>query len=309
MSDFTPARNFLRAFLNKWGDKAWVLLVLTMLMWGSNSPIIRVASTEISPMTIVCLRWALVGFAVITFRPPSFGEDWQRAKTRPAFIFFMALLMTMSNAAIFIGGRYTTGINLSILQGAGPVAVMVGAWLWFGTRIGPVRLLGLIVSTTGVLLLATQGNLLQLGGIHLNRGDLLMLASVLFYTVYILALRYRPPMPNYSFFCFIALGSFLISLPLLAVEFSLGLTFWPSWKGWLALIYVAVFTSMLGQIFFMRAVELVGPGRAAQFQNLAPVIGSVMSVLTLGEEFALFHIFALIFVTGGILIAERFGGR
>ncbi len=309
MNDPAPAKNALYAFLNRCGDKAWVLLVLTMVMWGSNSPVIRVASTEISPMTIVCLRWALVGFAVMAFRPASFGQDWQRAKSRPGFIFCMVLLMTASNAAIFIGGRYTTGINLSILQGAGPVAVMVGAWLWFGTRIGPVRMLGLIVSTIGVLLLATQGNLLQLGNVNLNRGDLLMLASVFFYTIYILALRYRPPMPNYSFFCFIALGSFMISLPMLAVEFSLGLTFWPSWKGWLALIYVAFFTSMLGQIFFMRAVELVGPGRAAQFQNLAPLVGSVMSVLTLGEEFALFHTFALIFVTGGILIAERFGAR
>ena len=299
----------LQGFIQRMGDKAWVLLVLTMFMWGANSPVIRVAATEISPMTIVCLRWALVIVAVMVFRPPSFAQDWQEAKRRPFFLASMALLMTVSNAAIFTGGKYTTGINLSILQGAGPVLVMLGAWVWFGTKIGPVRLLGLIVSTLGVLLLAAQGNLLKLVSIQLNRGDLLMLASVGFYAIYVLSLRYRPPMPNYSFFCFIALFSFLISLPMLALEASLGATFWPTGKGLLALLYVAVFTSMLGQIFFMRAVELVGPGRAAQFQNLAPLIGSVMSVLTLGEEFALHHVFALVFVTGGILIAERYGAR
>ena len=299
----------IRTWLKRMGDKAWLLLVLTMFMWGANAPIVKLAADEISPMTIVCLRWALVGFAVMAFRPASFRQDWQQARRRPFFMIFMSLLMTISNLAIFTGAKYTTGINLSILQGGGPVLVMIGAWLWFGTRIGPVRLIGLVVSTIGVFLLATQGDLLALGGIKLNFGDLLMLLSVCLYTIYILSLRYRPPMPNYSFYCFIALVSFLLSLPMLGIEAALGGTFWPTWKGLLALVYVAFFTSMLGQIFFMRAVELVGPGRAAQFQNLAPVIGSVMSVIILGEQFETHHLLALVLVTGGILIAERYGAR
>jgi drug/metabolite transporter (DMT)-like permease len=297
------------AIFSRMWDKAWLLLVLTMLIWGANAPVVKLAAGEISPMTIVMMRWALVGVAVMVFRPPSFRQDWQQAKKRPWFMLAMAMLMTVSNAMIFIGAQYTTGINLSILQGAGPVLVMFGAWAWFGTRIGPVRLLGLIVSTIGVLLLATQGNLLMLGTVQLNIGDVMMLMSVLCYTVYILALRYRPEMPNYSYYCFIAVFSLLISIPMLGAEMALGRTFMPSWQGLLALLYVAFLTSMIGQIFFMRAVELVGPGRASQFQNLAPLIGSVTSAVVLGEQFALHHILALILVTGGILIAERYGAR
>lgn len=298
-----------RGLFARAGDKAWLLLVLTMFMWGANAPVVRIAAGEISPMSIVTLRWALVGIAILVFRPPTFAEDWRQAKRRPFFLAGMALLMTVSNASIFTAAKFTTGINLSILQGAGPVLVIIGAWLWFGTRITPMRMLGLSVSTAGVILLATQGNPLQIMGIRLNTGDLLMLLSVGLYSIYVLALRYRPPMPNYSFFCFIALFSFFISLPMLAIEAANGGTFMPTLKGLLALVYVAVFTSMLGQIFFMRAVEIVGPGRASQFQNLAPLIGSVMSVLVLGETFALYHLLALVFVIGGIWIAERYGSR
>lgn len=298
-----------KSFYTRMGDKAWLLLVMTMLMWGANAPVVKLAASEISPMTIVSLRWALVGVAVLFFRPPSFAADWRVARQRPRFMLAMGMLMTFSNLTIFAGAKYTTGINLSILQGAGPVAIMFGAWLWFGTKIGGVRLFGLIISTLGVLLLATQGNLLAIGAITLNIGDLMMLASVAFYTIYILSLRYRPPMPGYSYYCFVAVFAFLVSIPMLGVEIWLGGWFMPSWKGLLALLYVAFFTSMLGQIFFMRAVELVGPGRASQFQNLAPLIGSVMSALMLGEAFALHHILALVFVTGGILIAERYGAR
>lgn len=297
------------SFYRRMGDKAWLLLVLTMLMWGANAPVVKIAASEISPMTIVSLRWALVGVAVLFFRPPTFADDFRQMKKRPWFMLAMGALMTFSNLTIFVGAKYTTGINLSILQGAGPVAIMFGAWLWFGTRIGGVRLFGLVISTIGVFLLATEGNLLAIGAITLNIGDLLMLGSVGLYTIYILSLRYRPAMPSYSYYCFIAVFAFAVSIPMVGVEIWLGAWFAPSWKGLLALVYVAFFTSMLGQIFFMRAVELVGPGRAAQFQNLAPLIGSVMSALVLGEAFALHHILALVFVTGGILIAERYGAR
>lgn len=298
-----------RRWLAGKSDNAWLLLVLTMFMWGANAPIVKLGADEISPMTMVMLRWALVGLAVLVFRPASFSEDLRQAMRQPLYFFGMAMLMTFSNAAIFIGAAYTTGINLSILQGASPVLVMFGAWVWFRTPIGPVRIGGLVVSSLGVLMLATQGDLMALGAIRLNPGDLLMLVSVVLYTLYILSLRYRPAMPNYSFYCCIALFSLLISMPMLGVEIALGRSFLPSWKGLLVLLYVAAFTSMLGQIFFMRAVELVGPGRASQFQNLAPVIGSVTSVIVLSEPFALHHGLALALVTGGILIAERYGAR
>ena len=290
-------------------DHAWFLLVATMFMWGANAPVLKLGTGEISPMTVVVLRWALVGFAVLAFRPPTFASDLRAALRRPLYVGGMAALMTISNAAIFIGAQHTTGINLSILQGVSPVLVMFGAWLWFRTPIGPVRMAGLIISTLGVLMLATQGNVFALGDIKLNVGDSLMLLSVVMYTIYVLALRYRPAMPNYSFYCCIALFSLLVSTPMLGVEMALGMTYLPSWKGLLVLLYVAAFTSMLGQIFFMRAIELVGPGRAALFQNLAPVIGSVLSVMILSEPFAWYHGLALLLVTGGILIAERYGSR
>ncbi|MEC7573062.1 MAG: EamA family transporter, partial [Pseudomonadota bacterium] len=63
--------------------------------------------------------------------------------------------------------------------------------------------------------------------------------------------------------------------------------------------------SFLSQIFFMRGVELVGPGRAGVFVNLVPVFASGLSVLILGEHFAVYHGLALGLVLGGIALSER----
>jgi drug/metabolite transporter (DMT)-like permease len=89
----------------------------------------------------------------------------------------------------------------------------------------------------------------------------------------------------------------------------LGGAIFPTWKGFGVLLYVAVFTSILGQLFWIRAVELIGPGRAGVFQNLVPVIGALMAVVLLREDFHGYHAVSLALVLGGLMISERLGKR
>jgi drug/metabolite transporter (DMT)-like permease len=99
------------------------------------------------------------------------------------------------------------------------------------------------------------------------------------------------------------------SLPLVAYEMAAGTVQWPTPKGWLIMLFIGLFPSFLAQLFFMRGVELIGPGRAGLFVNLVPVFGALMAVLILGEPFHLYHAAALVFVLGGIFIAERVGAH
>ena len=73
------------------------------------------------------------------------------------------------------------------------------------------------------------------------------------------------------------------------------------------LLFIALFPSLLAQLGFMRGVQLIGPGRAGLFANLAPVFGALLAILILGEPFKLFHLGALLLVVGGILVAETAG--
>jgi len=62
---------------------------------------------------------------------------------------------------------------------------------------------------------------------------------------------------------------------------------------------------MISQLAWLRGVELIGSNRAGVFMNLIPIFGSAMAVLLLGELFAWFHALGLVFVIGGITLAER----
>jgi drug/metabolite transporter (DMT)-like permease len=129
------------------------------------------------------------------------------------------------------------------------------------------------------------------------------------YEIYTVLLPDRPAVGAMSFFAGLSVAAFLTSLPLLAVEIATGHYTPPTLAGWTAVVYCAIFPSVLSQIFFIRGVQLVGPGRAGVFVNLIPVFASILAVVVLGETFHLFHAVALALVGGGILYAERAGRR
>ena len=95
------------------------------------------------------------------------------------------------------------------------------------------------------------------------------------------------------------------SLPFVFWEFSSNGFLWPTTKGWLIVAFVIVFPSFTSQLFFMRGVQLIGPGRAGVFINLVPIFASTFSILLLGEHFAMFHAIGIVLVLGGIWVAER----
>src|SRR5262249_20803573 len=150
-------------------------------------------------------------------------------------------------ALFYVAGHYTSAINLGILQGSIPVIVLLGAFLVYGTRATWVQVAGVLITTVGVLVVATHGKPLSILEIGLNRGDLAMLVACALYAFYTVALRNRPSLPGTTFFTLMAIIAAITSVPLLVVEaMTTGLVM-PTWQGWLVVLYVAIFPSYVAQ--------------------------------------------------------------
>jgi drug/metabolite transporter (DMT)-like permease len=286
--------------------RPYLLLVLTTLMWGGNGVAGRLAVGEISPMALTSLRWVMV----VVILGPILGREvmaeWPvLAASWPVVVAMAALGFTAFNALFYAAAHHTTAVNITIFQGAIPVLVLLGTILVFRAHVRALQWIGMAITLVGVAFVATKGDWDVLRTLALNIGDVWMLIACLFYAGYTLALPRRPKVPGLVFFTAMASVAFLTSLPLLAYEAATGTLQWPTAKGLAVLLYVGLFPSLLSQIFFMRAVELIGPGRAGLFVNLVPVFGAVLAVLLLGEPFAAYHALGLAFVLGGIALAER----
>jgi drug/metabolite transporter (DMT)-like permease len=286
-----------------------VLLTLTAIFWAGNTVAGRLAVGNVSPMMLVFLRWVMV-LAVLW---PLYGREvvahWPKVRPRIGRIVGMAILgFTGFNVLFYTAAHYTSAINIGILQGSVPVVVLAGAFLLHGTRPALMQIAGVLTTSVGVVVVATQGAPLAILDIGLNRGDLAMLLACGLYAFYTVALRDRPDMPGTAFFTLLALVAALTSIPPLMVEAAIqGLTL-PTWQGWLVILYVAIFPSCLAQLFYVRGVDLIGPGRAGVFTNLVPVFSAILAVVLIAEPFAAFHGIALALVIGGIWLAQRPGG-
>ena len=110
------------------------------------------------------------------------------------------------------------------------------------------------------------------------------------------------PVLMLAFFSAAAVVTLTIST---AIEYAQGSLVMPGLKGWLIVIYCAIFPSLLAQVLFMRGVELAGSNRAGLYVNLVPVFAALFAVIILGEVMYFYHILSLAFVLGGIYMAER----
>jgi drug/metabolite transporter (DMT)-like permease len=297
-----------RAFRPHAASEAYAFLVFTMACWGGNAVAGRIAVGEVSPMVITCLRWAIVSILLIGIKPHRLVQAWPELRRNGRKIAVMAVCgFTSFNALFYVAAHHTTAVNIAILQGAIPVFVVLGTVILYGARIGAVQALGIAATIIGVAVVTTEGRPGALALLQFNFGDALMLLACFLYSGYTLALRDRPNVPNLVFFTALAFIAFLTSLPLLAYEVTIGAALWPTPAGWALLFFIALFPSFLAQLAFMRGVQLIGPGRAGLFANLAPVFGALLAVLILSEPFGLFHLVALVLVVGGILLAETAG--
>jgi drug/metabolite transporter (DMT)-like permease len=289
--------------LHQWPS---LLLTLTALFWAGNAVASRLAVDEISPFLLVCVRWVLVLGVLWPIYGRTVRQHWPAIRPQLLrIVVFTTVGLTGFSALFYVAAHYTSAINIGIIQGSVPVFVLAGAFLAYGTRPSLVQMAGVLVTAFGVLVVATRGAPLAILDIDFNLGDVAMLAASALYAAYTVGMRRRPDMPGLAFFTLLALIAAVTSLPLLAWEALSGGMTMPTIKGLLVTAWIAVFPSFLAQVFYLRGIELIGPGRAGVFVNLVPVFSAILAVTLIAEPFAPFHAMALALVIGGIWLAQR----
>lgn len=283
-----------------------LLLTLAMLFWGGNTIAGRLAIGEVSPMMIVFLRWIIVAALMGMLMRGRLVEEWPLARPHlPAMIAMSLFGFVGFNILFYIAAYYTSAINLGIIQGSMPALVLAGTVLVFRAKVKLLQLAGILVTIVGVALVAAQGDFANLAKLEINPGDGIMLIASLFYAGYTLALRNRPKLSGLVFFTLLSIISAIASVPAVIYEMAVGAAIWPGLTGWAIVLFISLFPSLLAQIYFMRGVELIGPGRAGVFINLVPIFSAILAVVLLGEPFRWHHAVALVLVLGGIWLSER----
>jgi drug/metabolite transporter (DMT)-like permease len=290
--------------------KAYLLLLATTLFWAGNAIAGKLAVGHVSPMLLNTARWGFMLAILLVVGGKHLARDWPVIRRHWWFLLFTgAVGFTGFSVAMYSALVYTSATNVSIEQGGIPLFVFLASYLLFGTRTTPGQIAGFALSFIGVVVTATNGEVHSLLHLGMNFGDALMLLAIVAFGLYTAIVRRKPAMHWMSLMTALCIGAVVSGIPFVAAEAASGEMILPDGQGWMVILYAVIFPSLVGQAFYVRAVEMIGSNRAGIFILFLPVWGALLSVIILGETFHVYHAVALVMVVAGVLLAEVSGRR
>lgn len=277
------------------------------IIWSGNFIVARGLAAAIQPATLSTLRW---GTAFAALLPLALVTAWrQRALLRRhlGFLILSGLTgVTFFNTLLYLAGRSTSAINLALIATSSPIFMIVFARLFLGEAITYRRLAGLLAAVAGVLLLLARGEFGHLLRLSFTAGDLWMLLAAMFFALYSIVVRRKPPAMAQAT---LLLGTFGLGLA--------GLVPWAGHECWqhglpaldgrlvLAVLYVGLGASLAAFYCWNKAVAAFGPARAGMVYYSLPLFSGIEAWALLGEPMGLLHLASGLLILGGIILATR----
>jgi drug/metabolite transporter (DMT)-like permease len=256
----------------------YLFLALANLFWAGNYVFGEMVTREISPISLTFFRWAfavlpLIALAWLVERP-NWRAAWREWKLH---LLQSVLGLTGYTLLLYAALGLTGAVNASVISAINPATIALGAAIFLHERLNRVQSLGIAVAFVGVSVVLTGGDLGQLIEQGFGVGDLLVIGSVIAWTVYSLISR-RLETPPITATSVQAVFAVVTMLPLIAFT---GVSLPSTTGGALGLAYIVVFPSMAGYALWNIGASRVGPARAGIFLNLLPVF-TVLIALAFG---------------------------
>ncbi len=292
----------------KFHASPYLLLSLTSFFWSLNWVIGRALVGHVSPFALAFARWLVAVAVMMPFAWPAIRANWPAIRRNWKTIAWLAFWGTgLHNAFAYVGLQYTTATNGVILNSSIPIMIIVLGWIVYRETITRTQALGVGISLAGILAIIARGDLAVLAGLSLNKGDLIVLVGMGFWAAYTVFLRMKPAdLPGLALLACCGCVGVVLLLPLFAFEmlFMDGrVELSPATLG--AMLYVGIFPSFVGYIFWNRGVAEVGPNVAGIFVHLMPAFGALLAWLFLDERIELYHFVGIGLILAGVALTTR----
>lgn len=281
--------------------KVLVALAVVYIVWGSTYLAMYIALESFPPVILSALRFWAAGFVMLGI------ALWRKEQ-------FPSLRLTAN--AVLIGcltmGAGTTSVAIaeqSVSTGLTAMAI-AAVPLWAGVFAAllmkqPSRMewIGMIIGFGGIVLLNLEDSLqadpvaafvLILGPVSWSFGSIL---------------SRRLKLPSGAMALAVEMIGAAAVLSVLALFMGEEITATPTTNAILAIIYLAVFGSMMGFTAYMYLLQTVRPAMATSYAYINPIVAVLLGVLFAGESFSLLAMVAMGVILTGVIIVVRARAR
>jgi drug/metabolite transporter (DMT)-like permease len=280
-----------------------VLAIITLyFVWGSTYLALRFGLEGFPPFVLNGSRFLIAGVILYTVlrRLGRFtatpDQVWNAAKVGTVLLVGGVGLVTLAEDSGIGSGLAATAVAVT------PVWVAVSSGI-FGSWPGRREWLGLGVGLIGVLVLAGEGDF-QSSPVGLG---LIIAAPMIWSFASVWGTKVDRPDPLTNTTIQLLAAGVVMTLG----GFGLGERFdgWPSTTAWAAMLYLAIFGSLLAFTAFVYLMHTVRPALATSYAYVNPVVAVVLGVTMGGETLTGSAFIALPLILGSVALVATAGSR
>lgn len=289
---------------------AYLLLIINTIVWGLAIPVVKPALSFTSPERFLFYRFLLA--AILTF--PFLILNWKKWKLNLKTIVKISLLELIGTTLIlwllYYSLKLTSAIEASLIASVSPLFVILTGIFILKEKETKKEWRGLTLALLGTFIITVEPLINRdnhLSGNFLGNA-LILLQNIIWAGYLVMAKKtYRKvsmlAVTTVSFWIG-TITFFILSLPSGNPLTILGAEIMQS-QVFLAVIYMAIFGSIIGATTYLAGQNLIEISEASLFTYLQPLIAIPASLIFLRETISPLTIMAIVLIFIGVITGEK----
>lgn len=276
--------------------------LITVLIWGGNSIVNKMAASAIEPSAMSFYRWFVAMLLLTPFCLPTVIRQWSTIKPYLTKLAFLAMLgMVLNQSLGYYAGLTTSASNMSLITSLVPLLSVFLSLPLLGKPVSALSVVGGVLSLAGLAFMLGQGDITFFLHQDVTEGDALMVLAAVVYAAYcVLLKRWEMPLSNWTLIYMQGLFAVAMLAPLwLSSEQLL-----PTHESLPLIAYASVMASLLAPWLWVKAIDAIGADSSAMFMNLLPVVAVSLAATLLGEQIHTYHLMGGLMVISGVTLAQ-----
>lgn len=279
--------------------RAILMGLVFAFMWSSAFTSARIIVADASPLFALSMRYLISGLLGVGVAL-AMGQSWRLTPAQwRATIVFGILQNAVYLGLNFVAMQTVQASLAAIIASTMPLLVGIALWVFYGERLRPLGIIGLIAGVVGVSII--MGARIS-SGVDLT-GIALCVIGVIALTAATLLVRGATSGGNFLMVVGLQMlvGCVALSLATLAFETP---RVNPSWPLFFAFTYTCLIPGLAATIIWFWLVNRIGATRAATFHFLNPFFGVAVAAVLLSETIGTRDILGVAIIAAGILAVQ-----